>query len=414
MKKHQFFLIFLPFYLTVLIGFYFNEDNLGKASFDAIHHYNGSKMFTEDFFGTLSIYGSRISEYGTRNSPIFWMFLSILNRFLDYDLIRLLNTFSIFLIAQIFYKCLLLKFKNISTLGLTILTSFIFLSPTLRSLAIWPYSLIWGLYFFILSIYFYLIFENNLNFLNSLKILFFVIIASYIYPSFAVFYLFYLFKIYQKNKSIKLILKLLFISFLLSIPCLYYIFSRDLFTDFQDAQGLNVPLSHSLNISNKILIISSICFYLLMPIINFKESFEKLKSSNILTLITIILFCTINFYFFNFPHSVWGGGFFHKLSNIIFNNNYLFFICSLLSISIIYSILEKNFSNYLLLILLVIYNPQLTIYVKYFDPLVFILFLTLFDFDFKKHFINKSYSYYQFYLIIIFYYFAIYGKKLIL
>ena len=64
--------------------------------------------------------------------------------------------------------------------------------------------------------------------------------------------------------------------------------------------------------------------------------------------------------------------------------------------------------------LLILYNPQFTIYIKYFDPLVFILFLTLFDFDLKKHFSKKSYAFYQFYGVIIFYYLAIYSKKILI
>ena len=76
--------------------------------------------------------------------------------------------------------------------------------------------------------------------------------------------------------------------------------------------------------------------------------------------------------------------------------------------------LEKKLNNYLLLLILILYNPQFTIYIKYFDPLVFILFLTLFDFDLKKHFFRKSYAFYQFYGVIIFYYLAIYSKKILL
>ena len=325
-----------------------------------------------------------------------------------------MHTLSLFLIAITFYKCLELKFKTTNNSYLLVLSSIIFLSPTLRSLAIWPYTLLWGLYFFILSIYYYLKFKENINFSNSLKILIPIIISSYIYPSFAVFYIFYLFKIYSKNRDIILILKILFISFLLSLPCLYYIFSRDFLNDFQVAQGLNISLTNSLNISNKILIISSILFYLLIPIINFEEVFRKLKDVNKLSFLIIILFCGINFYFFNFPYSFWGGGFFHKLSNIIFDNNYLFFIFSFFSILVIYLILEKRFSNYLLLVLFIVYNPQFTIYVKYFDPLVLITFLTLFNFNLKKKFLDKKYSKYQFYIVIAFYYLAVYGKKLIL
>ncbi len=414
MKKYQPYLFFLPFYISLLIGFYFNEDNLGKASFDALYHFDMSKKFNENFFETFVLFGSDNPGYATRNSPIFWIFLSFINKFLNYEIIRLLHTLSLILIAITLYRCLELKFKTTNNSYLLVLASIVFLSPTLRSLAIWPYTLLWGLYFFILSVYYYLRFKENINFSNSLKILIPIIISSYIYPSFAVFYIFYLFKIYSKNRDIILILKILFISFLLSLPCLYYIFSRDILNDFQSAQGLNVSLTNSLNISNKILIISSILFYLLIPIINFEEVFRKLKTINKFSLLIILLFCGINFYFFNFPYSIWGGGFFHKLSNIIFDNNYLFFIFSFFSILIIYLILEKRFSNYLLLILFIIYNPQYTIYIKYFDPLVLITFLTLFDFNLKKHFFDKKYSNYQFYIVITFYYLAIYGKKLIL
>ena len=392
MKKYRPYLFFLPFYISLLIGFYFNEDNLGKASFDALYHFDMSKKFNENFFETFLLFGSDNPGYATRNSPIFWIFLSFINKFLNYEIIRLLHTLSLFLIAITLYRCLELKFKTTNNSYLLVLASIVFLSPTLRSLAIWPYTLLWGLYFFILSVYYYLRFKENINFSNSLKILIPVIISSYIYPSFAVFYIFYLFKIYSRNRDILLILKILFISFLLSLPCLYYIFSRDILSDFQSAQGLNVSLTNSLNISNKILIISSILFYLLIPIINFEEVFRKLKTINKFSLLIILLFCGINFYFFNFPYSIWGGGFFHKLSNVIFDNNYLFFIFSFFSILIIYLILEKRFSNYLLLILFIIYNPQFTIYIKYFDPLVLITFLTLFDFNLKKHFFDYKYS----------------------
>ena len=145
-----------------------------------------------------------------------------------------------------------------------------------------------------------------------------------------------------------------------------------------------------------------------MPIINLKEIYLKIKNINKRHLLLILIFCLINIYFFNFPHSTWGGGFFHKSSNIIFGNNYLFFIFSILSILIIYSLIEKNFNNYLLLIILILFNPQLTIYVKYFDPLIFILFLTLFDFDLKKHFFEKIYAIHQFYSVILFYYVVVY------
>ena len=416
-RDHSYFFVFFIFYLTVLFGFYFNEDNLGAAASDSIYHFNIVQKFNENFSETFTNFGKHEFELGTRNSPIFWIFMSLLNKFISIDLIRLLNTLTIFATAIIFYKCLQIKYKNFSHLYLIVLSTMIFLSPSLRSLSIWPYSLGWGLLFFTISIYYYLKFQNYFNLKNSLIIIINVIIASYIYPSFAVFYLFYFYKIVEKQKNISLIIKLLLISFICFIPCLLYLLSIDILTIFDKSQGVGASEGIAtsalyLNVSNKILIIGSIILYLLMPVLNLKEIFNELRNIKKLTLISILVFCLVNIYFFNFPHATWGGGFFHKLSNYTFENDYLFYVFSTLSVLIIYLIVEKKFSNYLLLFILILYNPQFTLYVKYFDPLIYILFLTLFDFNLKKHFFNKTYAFYQFYFVIVFYYIAVYSKNI--
>ena len=177
---------------------YFNEDNLGGAANDSIYHFRITEKFNEDFYLTFLQFGNHEVGMGTRNSPIFWIFLSFFEKFLTYDVIRIINTFVIFIIAIIFYKSLIIKFKDVSQTHIIILSTFMFLSPSLRSLSIWPYSLLWGLLFFSLSVYYFLKFEDNLDFRKSLIILLNVIIASYIYPSFSVFYIFYLFEI-SKN-----------------------------------------------------------------------------------------------------------------------------------------------------------------------------------------------------------------------
>ena len=411
--NQKYYLLFFILYLTVLLGLHFNEDNLGGAMHDATYHFKISEEFNKNFYQTFLKYGSSDSDMAVRNSPVFWIFLSFLNEYFSYDFIRFLNTFVIFAIAIIFYKTLLLKYKDVKQFILIILASFIFLSPSLRTLAIWPYTLIWGLFFFILSIYNYQKFKDNLNFNNSIIILLNTIIAAYIYPAFSVFFIFFFYEIIKKLKRSQII-GLLFISAMLAVPAIVYVIAKDFFISFEKAQGINVPLSKSLNISNKILIISSIFLYFILPIINFKEVFYQINKINIKKLLILVIFCTVNIYFFNFPNDNWGGGFFHKVSNLFFNNNYLFFLSAFISILFIYSILEKKFKNYLLLMILIIYNPQLTIYLKYFDPLIFIIFLTLFDFDFKKHFVDKTYKFYQFYAVIIFYYIAVYAKKILI
>ena len=273
-NESSFLLIFLALYLSVLLGFYFNEDNLGGAINDATYHFKISQKFNQNFNETIINFGGEGLGMSNRNSPVFWIFLSFLDKILSYNEIRFLNTIVIFLTAFIFNKCLKLKFRNIDHISLLVITSFIFLSPSLRSLAIWPYSLAWGLFFFTLSIYYYLKFQDNLDFKRSIIILSLLIFSSYIYPSFSVFSVFYLYKIFKNNK--KLIINLLFFSFLMSLPCLAYLISKDVFNSFQNAQGVDIPLSQSLNISNKFLIISTIFLYFIAPIINFKEIMIKL------------------------------------------------------------------------------------------------------------------------------------------
>ena len=270
-KKEIFFIIvyFSLLYFSILIGLYFNEDNLGGARTDSLHHFKISEYFREDFFKTLNDYGTTV-EMGTRNSPVFWIFLSYLSEFFSYSFIQKLNTLLIFPITYLVYKCLKIKFNDINNKYLIILSSFLFFSPSLRSLIIWPYSLSWGLFFFIISIYFFLKHKKNLNILNSLIIIFFVVIASYIYPSFSVFYLFYLIKIYQINDKKNLFI-ILFFSFLMAVPCFYFLFTKDFLSAYQSAQGVDdITITKSLNLSNKILIISSMFLYCLLPIINFK------------------------------------------------------------------------------------------------------------------------------------------------
>ena len=399
-------LIFLFLYSTILFGYFFNEDTLGGAKPDFLHHYKISEDFKDNFFQTLEIFGSK--DMITRNSPVFWIIFGFLNKIISLEGLRFLNCISSLLVGVFFYKCLLIKFANQKKIYLIFLSSVIFLSPTIRSLSIWPYSLIWGLLFLIISIYYFLQLQKNTNpknqFLIYIKILSFLILSSYIYPAFGIFYLYFLYKIFLKFKFSKYLFFLLLYSLVLSIPAIYYFFVNDMITSFTSAAGLGVSISQKLNISNKIMIISTMFLFFTLPIINLKKTFFDIKKINYKIILFILFFSAINIYLFDFPYVVggsWGGGFFHKFSNIIFNNNLFFYIVFILSLLIIFSVLSKNKSNYLLLILLVLFNPQFTIYNKYYDPLIYILFLTLFKLDMNKHYFKKDNNNIQLFFLFI-------------
>ena len=139
-----------------------------------------------------------------------------------------------------------------------------------------------------------------------------------------------------------------------------------------------------LNLSNKILIIATLVSFYLIPIIistNFKKKFFELFQIKYL-LYTFVL-TTILIIFFNYQINFTGGGIIFKLSHILFKNSYFFYLFSLFSLIIIFTFFKLNTNNLLLFIILIISNPQLTIYHKYYDPLLILLFLLSFEFKFN-------------------------------
>ena len=398
-------LVFFLFYISILIGFYFNEDSLGGAQNDFNYYYKISLLFAENFLTTFNEYDTVESGIPTRSSPVFWIILSQISKFISYDNLRLINSSVSLLICFYFFKCLKIRFKQVEDIILAFIACTIFISPTIRSLSIWPYTNIWGLLFFIISIFYFLKFldakKEEVKFKQSIITIFFVAISAYIHPVFGIFFLFYFinfFLVYNFNKKILL---LLIFSFVLATPFLFYINSKDIFLVFQSAQGISTDRFNTLNISNKILIISSMICFFIAPVLNFKLVINELIKLKAIEVIAITIFCLINIYFFNYPEYIvgFGGGFFFKLSILLFQNNYLFFIISSFSILYIYTILKKKLNNSLIFLVLILFSPQLTIYHKYYDPLILIIFMTIINFDIKKHFFDKKYRFIQLYLL---------------
>ena len=98
---------------------------------------------------------------------------------------------------------------------------------------------------------------------------------------------------------------------------------------------------------------------------------------NIFFSICLFIVCV---YFFNYRYEYSGGGIFFKISNFIFKNNHFFYIIGFISIIIFLPLLIRNKDNLLLFALIILNNPQYTIYHKYFDPFLIIIFFSLFKF----------------------------------
>ena len=401
-KKNFFFSILL--YLSLIIG-YFNNENL---NFGAYHDWIGANLnplidFSNNFVDTFLNY----EKYGHRHSPVYLIFLSlILKTGIDVEYIRLIHLHLCLILVFLFYKCLLIKFSNIDSKLLLLLSLTIFLSPTFRSLSIWPESRIPGLIFFTLSIFYFLKFDKN----HELKFAWYstisLIVSAYISPNFSLFYIFFIYYFFKRLKFKSFSLIVLF-SFAASTPMIYYIYFLDInFITAGRTPGLEgVATSLNFNISNKVLIISSIIFFHLIPILYFLIDYKKLILFCKKNLVFILISFLILAYFFNYKLSFTGGGVFFQLSQILLNNNLFFFIISFLSFLTIVYLSSLHIDNFLLIFLLILSNVQNSIYHKYYEPLFMILIFTLFkNFKFDKFFSKKIHFYilYLFSLCFIF------------
>ena len=260
-----------------------------------------------------------------------------------------------------------------------------------------------GLTFFTLSIIYYLKFDEQ----KKIKYCYLNIIAcaisSYISPNFAVFSIFYFYKftIFFKLEINKLI-PIILLNLILSIPAFYYIFILDV-NFLNKAAAINIDENENIffsNIFNNILLISSIILFYLFPflitkIINLNKIF---KFDKIIISLTIFIISAL---YFDYNYQFTGGGIVFKFSNFFLKNNILFFIICFVSILIIINLSNSKFENILLLILILLSNPQITVYHKYYDPFLLIVFFTLFDFNINLSKINLKLNSYIIYLFFI-------------
>ena len=390
-------------YFSLIIGFYFDENlNLGAQPDWKYTDLPVIKDLVDDIKKTLLNY----DNYNHRHSPVYLIILSLLKKTgLSFEAIRFLHLNLSLLVIFFFYKCLTLKFNKIEKNILLLLSLSIFLSPTFRSLAIWPSSRLIGLLFFVISTYEFLKFLNKQKNINMWKNIIFLIISSYISPNFSLFIIFFLFH-YLRKVNFKDLIVLLIFSFISSLPAFYYIFILKVNFLTGATPGLDPenPIGLSFNLSNKILIIGSIIFFHLLPFLFNKEFIFKFFRPIKNFFLIILIFFLVNLFFFNYVMNFTGGGVFFHLSNFLFNNNYFFYLISFISIMLLGDLSRNNINNFLIFFLLIVSNVQNTIYHKYYDPLIMILFFTLINNPLNYKFFEKRHNIsfvFFFYLIFI-------------
>ena len=390
-KINNLFLLSFLFYLTLITGFIFDENlNFGALRDWETADYNVINDLSLNFKETFLSYDT----YGHRHSPVYLIFLSLLKKIgFSPDLIRFVNLNISLLLILFFYKCLILKFDSVEKSFLFLVSLTIFLSPTFRSLAIWPSSRLIGLIFFVISIYEFLKFLKTKKKIYVWKNIIFLILSSYISPNFSVFIIFFFYH-YYKNIDFKYLLLIFFFCFFCSIPALYYLFYLDINFLLGNTPGLESSeiIGLSFNLSNKILLISSIIFFHFLPFLIDRKFFENIIYDKKNIFLLTLIFFIVNVIFFDYSINYTGGGVFFQISNFIFNNNVFFYLISFFSLLILISLSSEDLSNFLIFFILIVSNIQNTIYHKYYDPLVLILFFTLLSTSLSLKFFKNKFN----------------------
>ena len=403
-KSKNIFILGVVLFLSIVFSYIILEDTIGGAKNDFVFHKKFIILFAEDFKNTFIEYGK--GELLARNSPVFYIFLSLIYKSgIDLDNIKYLNIISILLLVYVFYSCLKIQFRNINTNLLFFFSFVVFLSPTVRSLVVWPYPILWALIFFLFSIKFYLKFTKVKKFKinEAFKNILFLALASYITPNFSVFVIFFFYKFFLEFKNSKYLFYIIALNFFLAIPAFLYYYINGLY--FFNAPVISIDLSDQLNISNKIVIISSLVFFYFLPFIN-KGMLEKIiyVFKDLKKQLNLIAFFIISIYFFSYPTGNFGGGIFYHLSQNFFANNIFLFVIFFLSIFLFQTANLINLNNLLLFLCLILYNLQASIYHKYFDPLLLFIFLFLLTnnkITNQKIFFGIAKKYYLLYLIFL-------------
>ena len=251
-------------FLTLIFGSYIGEDALGGAKNDYLFHEKYIISFYQNFYDGFNEFGK---NYEVRNSPFFFIIASFFLKIgIELNYLKYLNLIIILPIIIFFIKSINLKFQNLSITSVTFLTSVIFLSPTVRSLAAWPYPLLYAICFFQISIFYFLKFHRGAE-TKRLKYcllnIFFLALSAYFTPNFAVFSIFFLFYFFKNYKLSKETLLIIGVNLVLSLPAIYFLIIKDFYLFKHETEHVisNYSIYDTLNISNKIIIISSILFF---------------------------------------------------------------------------------------------------------------------------------------------------------
>ena len=360
------FLVIAPI-LSLFIGFVLNEDlSTGGAKWDfdltwpIIINYSNFNFITDI----------------TRHMPFHYGLLSLVNVISnDQNFVKIFYLFFSFLLP-IFLYLNLNRIYDCNKFILIIFSSSFLFVPLFRSAAIWSNAHLTATIFFLIGNYFYLKSKEKNIFTYKIINLLFLSLAIYCIQTYLLLFLYYLYNYFSSEKIYNFI-KLFLFSALLSLPGFFFIVLNPRIVDLENIMTENIFYTISSNFS-------IIFFFLLFLILN-KENLtvlvnkiKKLTKIEIIFIFFLVFFVFFNQEFFSLDPRLRGGGFFYKLSYLIFKNNLIFIISFLLGLITCYILIKCEPKFFTLIIIINLMSLNFIVYQKYFEPLLLIMILILF------------------------------------
>ena len=380
--------LYLVLGISLFIDLYFNIDSAGSGG------------FIKDFETTWPLVENPLA-FSTNldiKFPLHYYIAAIIYKIVnDKEILRLIYCILALPIPYLFFICLKIKFKKININNLFLFSLIIFLLPSFRSAAVWPNTQITGIFFFIISLFFFLKWENKSQFNKFNKELFFTIffmsLTVYTRQLYAMIFLYFII-IFYLNLDNKNFIKTLLVVTILALPGIIFVlfWPKILKATFE------------FKFYNSLLVNSSIISFYLIPfftiIFYFKKKI-KLIDKDKLAIFLITIFVIICSYFFDYNYLM-GGGYFIKLSKILLGNFYFFYLTSIIGFFLLYLLSKENILNLILNLIIITAISAYIIFMKYFEPMFIIILFLLFKTKLTNIFLeNKKYIlYYNFYFLV--------------
>jgi hypothetical protein len=361
-------IIYLLFYITFIFSFIFGENSSGGSLNDSLIMQTYQDQVGVNLRNGIMFF----IETKMVHSPIFYIIKSTLENFLNKLSSDLIFLTLGFFIPIIFYSILKKQFRGLDKNLLFAISLVLYFSPYLRSSAVWATNDNLGLLFFVLSLSKFLTYtkKENKNLKDIFLSFFYLILATYTRQYYIIIAIGYTALLYKKIDIKFFFYIIIFNSFLL-IPAILYSYNYFQFNSEYAIKGFAKPDL----IFNPLVFFTMYLFYIFPFFFQTKNYYKikKLPNDKKMFFFIITIFFILIFFYYDLPQNEYGGGIIYKISQLI--NFKLFFIfLSYMGAILILLTINLNFKNLLILFLLCLMFPFATIYQKYYDPLMIMIF----------------------------------------